>query len=283
MIKKIAKIVTNNIKPDGYLLKKLGPLYAEYKEYFGRIGLVPWETCLNRIELEITSYCSLACHNCDRSIRQAPTGEHMSLEQINKFVQESLDLNYKWYTIVIYGGEPTLHPDFFEILTSIKKYKDKYNDCRVELGTNGYGTVVNKVLSKVPDWIVINSTSKQSNIQKFSTYNIAPIDLKKYRKKNFSRGCWITHRSGLGLSRYGYYSCGAGASMDRIFGFNVGLKNLSLVNRKAIVKQLRQLCQYCGHFKENYETETITEDKFSPSWEKAYNDYKENKPKLQLY
>jgi hypothetical protein len=278
MINKIAKIAKNNINPDGYLLKILEPLYAGYQRYF-----VPLETSLNKIELEITSYCSLACHNCDRSVRQAPTGEHMSLEQINKFVQESLELNYEWNTINILGGEPTLHPDFFEILMGIKKYKDKYNDCRVEVSTNGYGPVVNKVLTEMPDWIVINNSSKQSNKQKFSSYNIAPIDFKKYRNKDFSRGCRITQYCGLGLNRYGYYCCGAGASVDRIFGFNVGLHSLSLVNRNVISEQLKLLCQFCGHFKENYGKKTISQDKFSPSWEKAYDEYKKNKPKLTLY
>jgi hypothetical protein len=225
----------------------------------------------------------LACHNCDRSVRQAPTSEHMSLEQINKFVQESLDLNYAWDTITIIGGEPTLHPNLFEIIARIKKYKDKYNDCRVRIATNGHGPAVNNALVKMPDWVIILNSSKQSNKQLFSSYNIAPIDLKKYRKKDFAKGCPITRYCGLGLNRYGYYCCGAGASVDRIFAFSVGLRSLSLVNRNAMSKQLKLLCQYCGHFKDIYGEEKISEDKLSPSWEKAYNEYGKNKPKLPLY
>jgi hypothetical protein len=278
MIKKIAKTVRNKIKPDGLLLKILAPLYAKFKSYF-----IPWETALNAIELEITTYCSLDCNNCDRSVRQAPTGEYMSLEQVNKFVQESLDLNWKWERINILGGEPTMHPNFFEIIESIKKYKDKFNDCQVELATNGYGSFVNKVLNQIPDWIIIKNSSKQSSKQNFSSYNIAPIDLKKYRNKDFSRGCWITEKCGLGLNRYGYYCCGAGASVDRVFGFNIGLLSLSMVNRNEIKSQLMKLCQYCGHFKESYQTDIISEDKLSPSWEKAYAEYKKNRTKLSLY
>jgi len=260
------------------IAKILNTLYTEYKNYF-----VSWETSLNMIEPEITSYCSLTCHNCNRSVRQAPTREHMSPEQINKFVQESLDLNYVWNTITILGGEPTLHPNFFEIIALIKKYKDKYNDCRVQIATNGHGLVVNNALIKMPDWVVILNSSKQSNKQIFSSYNIAPIDLKKYRKKNFIKGCPITHYCGLGLNRYGYYCCGPGAGVDRIFAFNVGLHSLSLVNRNAMRKQLKLLCQYCGHFKDIYGEEKISEDKLSPSWEKAYNEYRKNKLRLPLY
>lgn len=278
MVKKIAKIARKKLKPDSPLSKILEPLYAKFKSFF-----IPWEASLNAIELEITSYCSLSCHNCDRSVRQAPSGEHMTLEQVNKFVRESLDINWKWERINLLGGEPTLHPKFFEILASIKQYKDKNPDCQVELATNGYGPKVNKILDKVPDWVVIKNSAKISDKQRFSSYNIAPIDLKKYSVKDFSRGCWITEKCGLGLNRYGYYCCGAGASVDRVFGFDLGLRNLALVNRNVIKSQLMKLCQYCGHFKESYKVEVLSEDKFSPTWEKAYTEYKKIRPRLPLY
>jgi len=40
----------------------------------------------------------------------------MSVEQIQKFINESVDNNVKWERIRVMGGEPTLHPDIFEIL-----------------------------------------------------------------------------------------------------------------------------------------------------------------------
>ncbi len=278
MLKKIEKFAKQHIKREGFLWKKLAPLYAVFKKRF-----VPWPTSLNSVELEITTYCSLACFNCDRSVRQAPTGEYMSLEQIEKFVKESWNLNWQWERITILGGEPTLHPQFFEVLEIIKKYKDKNPACVVEIATNGYGPKVQEVLAKMPDWVKIRNSAKQSNRQNFSSYNLAPIDLKKYQNANFIKGCWVTEVCGLGLTRYGYYPCGAGASVDRVFGFDIGLKKLADVNRHILKKQLKQLCRYCGHFKDSFETGRVSEDKVSPSWEAAYKAHKIKKPELTLY
>jgi molybdenum cofactor biosynthesis enzyme MoaA len=49
-----------------------------------------WITNMAEIEIEITSFCNLACYNCNRSVRQAPTNECMSLSQVERFVSESL-------------------------------------------------------------------------------------------------------------------------------------------------------------------------------------------------
>lgn len=278
MLKKFENIIKKNINRESFLWKVGAPVYAAFKKRF-----VSWQPCLDKIELEITTFCSLSCFNCDRSVRQAVSGEYMSLEQIAKFVQESFDLNWHWKQITILGGEPTLHPQFFEVLEIIKKYKDKNPACWVEIATNGYGLKVQEILAKMPQWLKIRNSSKQSNKQNFSSYNIAPIDLERYKRANFKKGCWILGACGLGLTKYGYYCCGAGASVDRVFGFDIGLKKLSMVNRRAIKKQLKQLCRYCGHFKDSFETEKVSEEEMSHSWAEAYRAYKIRRPELTLY
>jgi len=65
------------------------------------------------ITLEITQYCPWECIYC--SSNAGPDGEHLSFEQIEKF----LDDNVKWppaRVINISGGEPLAHPDFWKIL-----------------------------------------------------------------------------------------------------------------------------------------------------------------------
>ena len=211
-----------------------------------------WKPNKRWIEIEITPKCSLACFNCDRSVRQAPSNKEMSLEQIRNFVNESIKLNWRWKNIRLMGGESLLHPQFFEILKIVEQLRKIDPNCRIEVSTNGYGREVKKALSKLPDWVKVVNSNKNSNINRFSSYNIAPIDLRNYQNEDFSRGCWITNEAGLGLSRYGYYPCGAGASVDRVFGFDVGQKGLSLVTDSTLKNQLRILCRYCGHYKENF-------------------------------
>ena len=181
------------------------------------------------------------------------------------------------------GGEALLHPQFFEILEIVKHLQKIDPNCKIEVLTNGYGSEVKKVLPNVHDWVKVVNSNKNSNNNRFSSYNIAPIDRNNYQNADFSRGCWITNEAGLGLSRYGYYPCGAGASVDRVFGFDVGQKGLSSVNDLILKKQLRILCGYCGHYKENFGIDILSKEKMSASWKKAYEEYTIAEPKLSLY
>ena len=121
------------------------------------------------------------------------------------------------------------------------------------------------------------------NLNDFVSYNVAPIDLPEYQKKDFSRGCWITNICGLGLTRYGFYPCGAGASLDRVFGFDIGVKSLNEMDISRMQNLLPRLCQLCGHFKENYETKLISDEEISETWKQAYQQYRVKKPWLSLY
>jgi uncharacterized radical SAM superfamily Fe-S cluster-containing enzyme len=117
---------------------------------------------LRRIEIDITYVCNLTCPNCNRSCGQAPTGERMTLDQIDLFVKESISKSIKWERIRLLGGEPTLHPDFFEIISLLISYRNTFsNDTVIEVSTNGYGKKVESIIAKIPREIVINNTYKE--------------------------------------------------------------------------------------------------------------------------
>lgn len=242
-----------------------------------------WITNTSEIQIEITTLCNLDCFNCDRSVRQAPSTESMSLSQIERFVAESLALCWEWKQITLIGGEPTLHPQFWEILGTIERYKRVHVDCVVEVSSNGYGPRVKSVLAQLPPWVVVDSSEKKSNKHLFSSYNVAAVDLPQFRGADFTKGCWITSECGMGLTRNGYYPCGAGASVDRVFGHDIGLKQLSLVNSRSMVEQLATLCQHCGHFKTSYGAPRIDKEVMSTSWVEAYSAYQRVVPVLSPY
>jgi hypothetical protein len=255
-----------------------------------------WTPNLQRVEIEITTACNLRCLNCDRSVRQAPSSEAMTVEQIERFVDESLALDWRWERISLLGGEPSLHPDLDAILGVLDRYRSVRPKTTFRMFSNGYGKRVAAVLARVPAWLEVINTAKTREPPLFSPINMAPADSPEYAHADFSKGCLITEWCGLGLTRYGYYPCGAGASIDRIFGFDIGIKSLAEVTEERMTERLRSLCSLCGHYRafdqkieymkirdKRVLTEWTREERISPTWEQAYARYKERAPLLRLY
>ncbi|MFH0754187.1 MAG: radical SAM protein [Candidatus Omnitrophota bacterium] len=234
-----------------------------------------------KIEIEITTDCNLNCYNCNRSCRQAPSDEHMSLAQIEKFVAQSVQAGRHWARIRILGGEPTLHPQFFEILDVLLRYKKEYSpETVLMVVSNGFGDKVQQALAKLPPEIVLENTNKKSARNMFDSFNVAPIDLPEYKDVDYINACHACSMFAMALTRYGYYPSGAGAGIDRVFGFNIGKKTLPPVTDN-MQDQLRVLCRYCGHFK--HHIQGTDQERFSPAWQEAYRKYALHKPKLDLY
>lgn len=87
-------------------------------------------SCLTIIE--ITDRCNLTCPTCYAG--SSPTyGNHRTLEEVKKML-DTIVANEKEPDVVqISGGEPTLHPDFFEILDYAKSLPIRH----LMLNTNG--------------------------------------------------------------------------------------------------------------------------------------------------
>jgi Radical SAM superfamily/4Fe-4S single cluster domain len=255
-----------------------------------------WVPSVTKVEIEICTGCNLRCANCDRSVRQAPSNEYMTVEQISRFVDESIDLDWGWERITVLGGEPTLHPTFWDLLSVLGQYRHHNPTTIFRIYSNGFGKAVQKTLCKMPPWFEIKNTNKTRRSPLFSAYNVAPIDLPEYDREDFTKACVITSWCGLGLTRYGYYPCGAGASLDRVFGFDIGIKRLADVTQDRLKEQLRVLCARCGHYRDfDARVEYIqqrderllvgwtNEERISPTWAIAYKNYKLRPPGLSLY
>ena len=230
------------------------------------------------IEIDITYDCNLRCFNCNRSCRQAPTKENMSLEQIEKFIKESIEQDAKWRKISLVGGEPCLHPDIFEIINLLLNYKQKFSiKTEIYLVTNG---LIKEVLKKIPQSINIINSAKETSVQEgFESFNVAPVDLKQYQNKDFKNGCQILKDCGMGLNMYGYYPCAVAGGIDRIFGFDNGRKHLPEKN-DPLFDQLNTFCRLCGHFKKH---DTIDTEKMSKSWKEAYSKHLTKNLELTKY
>lgn len=225
----------------------------------------------NRIEIDITYQCNLMCRNYNRSSRQAPSADRVSLNQIRSFAQESASRAIQWETIRVLGGEPTLHPDLFSILDILLDYKAQYcPGTRIQLVTNGHGSKVKRAIEQVPAGIEIENTAKEDISPEFVPFNLAPIDSMLYRHADFSNGCGIISVCGIGLPPYGYYVCAIAGGIDRVFGFGKGHPALP-APEDSMADQLNTFCKLCGHFRYPKKSR---DEVISPSWRRAYEQYR---------
>lgn len=112
------------------------PLHPQTNTNFGcplDCGICPdheQHSCLTLIE--ITDRCNLTCPTCYAS--SSPShGRHRTLEEIEKMLDIIVASEGEPDVVQISGGEPTIHPNFFEILDLAKKRPIKH----LMVNTNG--------------------------------------------------------------------------------------------------------------------------------------------------
>lgn len=233
-----------------------------------------------RIEIDITYVCNLRCLNCNRSISQAPEKMHISLDMIRRFVDESISRSKHWKVIRVLGGEPTLHPEFQEILAELLRYRAWSPNSRIELVSNGHGKAVNAALAKVPAGIIVENTAKVGNIQPgFGAFNFAPVDDPAFQAAEYRNGCDIMEQCGMGLTPLGYYPCAVAGGIDRIAGKHLGIRSLPAED-DDMLEASDKLCRLCGHFREGHcapegVRAPLLTQAMSPTWQKLYDDRKQ--------
>jgi len=244
---------------------------------------------LTRIELDITYECNLKCIHCNRSCTQAPTQTHMSLEQIHQFVQESIEMHKNWEIINVLGGEPTMHPDFNEIIQFLlNEYLIPHSpSTTLQITSNGYGEKVLYKLKALPQHpnVVVNTNSFKTGkeIPYFTPFNLAPIDLQGIQETEYHKGCWVTAYCGIGLNHLGYFACGVAGGIERILKTGQGIKTMAELNIQILQKQLQDYCRLCGNFSdyainrgdfmERAEKDTPPKIAMSETWKKLYKNY----------
>ncbi len=261
-------------------------------------GHIDFPTNMMKIELDITYECNLNCVSCNRSCPQAPSeNSDMTLEQIRHFIDESIEMGRKWELINILGGEPTLHPDFLEIVNTIlKEYIEKFSpDTVLQITSNGHSEKTRALLKKLPvsGNVVIDEYSFKESpiIPYFTPFNMAPIDVEEFQDFDFRRGCWVTSYCGMGLNAHGYYPCAVAGAMDRVKGDDVGILSLKDVTQEKMKDLLDRFCRYCGNMADYHvndgdfiprcEKEVFSKNIVTKSWQQMYQKYHEKRPVLK--
>jgi uncharacterized radical SAM superfamily Fe-S cluster-containing enzyme len=97
-------------------------------------GLCPshkQHTCL--AILEITEMCNMKCPTCFASSAPTKGLHHKSVEKINEMVKTLERSEGEPAVVMLSGGEPTIHPDFLEIVQNITDSKVK----KIIINSNG--------------------------------------------------------------------------------------------------------------------------------------------------
>ncbi|MBK8211429.1 MAG: radical SAM protein [Rhodospirillales bacterium] len=230
------------------------------------------------IEIDITYACNLQCLNCNRSSTQAPERSHLSVDDVRKFVNDSITSGKRWRRIRVLGGEPTLHPEFQAIIEVLRSYKRYNPGCLIVVVSNGFGLAVQAALERLPEDISIENTSKTSHEQPhFHPFNLAPADDPSFKNVDFRNGCHIASTCGMGLTPQGYYPCAVAGGIDRIVGSGSGRQTLPS-DDDGMEDLLESFCRLCGHFYSGHHVQEalitpLNEVQMSPTWVKLYDDW----------
>lgn len=251
------------------------------------------------IEIEINVACDLACFACDR-FSDVTTAPNMKVEQVKHFVKESLDLNWEWERIRILGGEPTIHPHIYEIVEALIEYRHIYPKCFIQLLSNGRGRLdrspnpTNPAAPTLRRWLTYRGIDPHVEAKDpgvtpswFNNTRLTPVDREPSVESVPPCGIFGVHGCGIGLTRHGYFLDGAGASIARVAGYDIGVMELKNLTWEAMLQQAKVLCRVCGHWNPDHTviTKKVTEtgEITGAFWTEKLAAYKKSPPKLRVY
>ena len=223
------------------------------------------------IELNITLQCNLACPNCNRMCNvYRDRTEHMSVEQIEKFIEQARN-NGGVNRLKVIGGEPLMHPQFVDIYNLLlKATKDKIIQS-IKVETNN--------TMRVPDVERIGSIGFHGLRQ---SKKIHQPFLWSPRDLGFENGpqtrCPQIKKCGYSLDKYGYLPCSLAIMITRLFG----ITDLYKYEFPTSLWGLNQLCSNCifsmnSSWRKQYSSKTVlqhTEEDKTPT--KSYKEAIEN-------
>ena len=184
----------------------MGDFVQEYIKAKGAQVAIVHPQQMHFINLDITAFCNLKCYSCNHFIDSAVAKAKdspliMTLDQVKDFVEESQQLNWRWDELRLTGGEPSIHPQFKEILKVVGEGLRSYlPNVTLKIVSNGTGKKVRKILgfdeAKIfsfnkdtdsfyldhighPEWQVVTSKPMKDTIKKTTIKNYDGTDLEE--------------------------------------------------------------------------------------------------------
>lgn len=167
------------------------------------------------IEFEITLRCNAKCPSCSRHCPYLDYGHEsdVTMDQVGRFIEEvkaySVD-HTRVDMIHVMGGEPTVHRLFSIIVMALQ-------DKLLELGhIRRLQVVTNGIIPVDPRLEVPTSISRpEEKGPEHRCMLVAPCDTGQKLKT-----CPVPVDCGVSFGAYGWWPCGAGGAICRLFGLN---------------------------------------------------------------
>lgn len=132
-----------------------------------------------RIYMQITRKCNIGCDYC--FIKADEKGSHVPTEHVFRIGQHMADQGLM--EVRLTGGEPTLHPDFFEIMRFFKA-----NNIYVSVATNGVWSknTLDSLCEEEKMWIICSLDGNRETHNRFrrGTYDTVIKNLHTLKERN---------------------------------------------------------------------------------------------------
>jgi hypothetical protein len=197
----------------------------------------------------------------------------MTVGQINKFIDEVKKSKTPVRKVMVIGGEPTIHPQFEEIMMMLHDELLKTGKIQMlKVSTNAMKEVPESV-KRLPVDIITSYVKDKVHRCQF----VAPRDTGQEQKV-----CEGPTACGIALNCYGYAPCGAGSAIMRLFDMKECFR-YTLPAGAEDFGDLTGLCSLCqGSAKE---PKIYGKDDCTPSrsFQEAIERYKKQKPDFRRY
>jgi len=214
------------------------------------------------VEIEITLRCNRSCHPCNRHSNLFKfidlSSTDMSLEQIERFCCHVEHRGEQLGHISLLGGEPLLHPKLRQI-TDILYNRLKKRKLVKQLNLTTNGDALRNAHPRCLEHLNITvSWTKRGMIYVLT----APKDTQQVRRR-----CPVPKHCGVCLNTWGYWLCGPGAAIARLFGLKQfqsmelpkGIKSFGKLDQEGNLADLCELCQWSAR------KPMVAADNFHPS------------------
>ena len=223
----------------------------------------------NDAALNFTFACNLACVGCDRASFIKP--EHsppMTKERLGRFFEEVKSTGLELKRMRIVGGEPTLHPDFFEMTKMCMEYsRGVGHRCNVRIFSNHHTQETRDILIEVKKrhprlQMMGGHKRKRAVFPRATRYEyVSPLDAGMVCNDPCPN-MGSRRKCGNGVDEVGYSLCPTAGPIDAILGLGARATTLKqMLDREFVDWQAKEICGRCGNFM------AYADDEFPELWD----------------